>query len=128
MTASPAARVDPRAAAMTEAELEEQIRKLCEDLHVFRYHLPDSRRVDAGFPDDVLIGPGGVLFRECKTEKGTLRAAQRLVIGLLEAAGADVKVWRPSDLYSGTIQREIIGVSALKQASLRQPQEPTRVR
>lgn len=64
------------------------------------YHTYDSRRSQPGFPDLVLVHPfrQRVLFRELKTDSGKISTAQLQWIGILGAAGADVEVWRPSDL------------------------------
>ena len=101
---------DPRL-AMSEAALEEHVRQLCKDLAVYRYHVPDSRRSESGFPDDVLVGPHGVLFRELKTERGPVAPRQKVIHTLLVMAGADFAVWRPRDLLSGQIAAEIAAVS-----------------
>lgn len=45
----------------------------------------------------VIVGKGGFIFRELKTEKGYLSEAQVLWLAKLTAAGADADVWRPSD-------------------------------
>ena len=52
-----------------------------------------------GFPDLVLWHPGRglVLFRELKRDSGKLTSHQWSRIGALNAAGADVSVWYPSD-------------------------------
>lgn len=76
-----------------------------------RYHNPDSRRSQAGFPDLVLgsLSRKRVLFRELKTDTGRVRAAQALCLKILSFAGLDAGVWRPKDLLSGRIQRELRG-------------------
>ncbi|MFK0005489.1 VRR-NUC domain-containing protein [Paenarthrobacter sp. NPDC090520] len=76
-----------------------------------RYHNPDSRRSQAGFPDLVLgsLSRRRVLFRELKTSTGRVRPAQVLCMKILQLAGLDVGVWRPEDLRSGRIQRELRG-------------------
>lgn len=52
-----------------------------------------------GFPDLVLVHPrGGVLFRECKSERGKLSDEQTRWATRLSDAGADFNVWRPSDM------------------------------
>lgn len=102
---------------MNEAELEEHVRVLCLDLGILRFHVPDSRRMDAGLPDDVLIGPYGMLWRECKTQTGQLRTMQRVVRDALVDLGHDWAIWRPEDLLSGRIQRELIAISAMGQAA-----------
>lgn len=73
------------------------------------YHGRDSRRNPGagGFPDWVFCGPGGAAVRELKSEHGVLEPGQRRWGRLMRAAGWDWDVWRPSDLLSGKIQREI---------------------
>lgn len=60
-----------------------------------------------GFPDLVLVGPGGVLYRELKAEAGRLEPAQKRWRDALQAAGADWAVWRPSDLLAGRVDAEL---------------------
>lgn len=60
-----------------------------------------------GFPDLVLASRLGVIFVECKTEAGSLEPEQRAWRDRLQAAGADWRLWRPSDWYSGHIERVI---------------------
>ena len=63
------------------------------------YHVPDSRRAPAGFPDLVLVHPthGQLLFRELKTTKGRLKTGQRTWLEALQKAGVNAQVWRPDD-------------------------------
>ena len=91
------------ALAMPEAHLEEHVRTICRDLGVIYVHHRRSQETEAGFPDDVLIGPGGVLFRELKRTGCNPTPAQTHMIAALAEAGADVAVWRPIDLIDGTI-------------------------
>jgi len=65
-----------------------------------------------GFPDVVLCGKGGVLFRELKAAKGVLKPEQKVWLAAFEEAGADVGVWRPVDLQSGRIETELRAVRA----------------
>lgn len=66
-----------------------------------------------GFPDLVITGPGGVLWRELKSDRGRLSAEQKVWLAALDAAGANVAVWQPEHLTDGTIPGEL--------ASLRRP-------
>lgn len=63
-----------------------------------------------GFPDVVIAGKGGVLFRELKAARGSLSPEQRTWQSVLAEAGADMGVWRPADLQSGRIEAEIRAV------------------
>jgi len=108
---------NPLAVAMSESELEENIRALCKDLGILRFHVKDSRGTNAGLPDDILIGPGGVLWRECKTQKGQLTKAQWAAANALNLAGQDWDTWRPADLLSGQIARELAALAGLVRAT-----------
>jgi hypothetical protein len=103
------------AEAMTEDELAAEVRKRCRARNFWVYHTHDSRRSDKGFPDEVIVG-SWVIYRELKTETKELSADQLKVIARLQAAGADVGVWRPADLMSGRIDREL---DALRMTSRR---------
>ena len=61
-----------------------------------------------GFPDLVLASRHGVLFVECKTEAGSLEPEQRAWRDALQASGADWRLWRPRDWYSGDIERALV--------------------
>lgn len=108
-------RTDPRALAMSEAELMEQIRALVRDLDLLAYHARDARRSwGPGFPDLCIVGRGGVVFRECKTEAGSLSPEQRHWGEVLTTAGARWGVWRPRHLLSGQIGRELADLAAVQ--------------
>ena len=57
-----------------------------------------SGPLGAGFTDLVLAKPGRLLFVECKRQDGQTTPGQAAVHEQLRAAGAEVHVWRPSDL------------------------------
>lgn len=61
------------------------------------HHHHDSRRSEPGFPDLMLLRSGEALFVELKREGGKVTAAQAYVLDLLESAGIEACVWRPSD-------------------------------
>lgn len=102
------------AKAMSERELDEGIRAIAEDLGLLRYHTWMAKNSPRGFPDLVLAGPAGHIFRELKTETGKLTTAQQEWIGRLTAGGADAGVWRPSDLLSGKVARELAAIAGLR--------------
>src|SRR6478752_6101032 len=60
-----------------------------------------------GFPDCVIAGDRGVLFRELKATSGRLRPDQRAWLERLNKAGQDAAVWFPADLVDGRIRREL---------------------
>jgi hypothetical protein len=106
---------DPRAAAMTEAELMEAIRVMVRDLGLLAHHAHDARRSwGPGFPDLVIAGRAGCIWRECKTESGSLSPEQRDWGDTLKLGGGNWRVWRPRDLLDGTIGRELAGVAAVQ--------------
>lgn len=61
------------------------------------YHTYDSRRSEKGWPDLVIVGPRGVLFRELKADRGRVKPEQWEWIEALKLAGQDAGVWRPVD-------------------------------
>lgn len=98
------------AKAMTEAELEANVADLCKTLRTKRYHTHRSQHSPAGFPDDVIAGPGGTLFRELKRMGKNPTPEQQEWLDVLGANGHDVGVWRPDDWFSGRIEAEVRGV------------------
>lgn len=96
-----------RAAAMTEKALLEQVRQTCRVLGIHCYHTHDSRRSEPGFPDLVICGDRGVLYRELKTTKGRLTGPQNYWLERLRRAGQDAAVWRPEQLLDGTVARQL---------------------
>lgn len=74
-----------------------------------------------GYPDLTIAGPGGVLFRELKSEKGTASAEQSIWLGTLTGGGQDAGIWRPRDLRSGRIEDELRALGHRKARTLREP-------
>ena len=112
--ARPAARFHTLAAAMSEAELEEHVRAICNDLGVLRIHVYNSRGTTPGVPDDILVGPRGILWRELKTAKGKVTPAQLAMGKALQSAGQDWAVWRPADWLNGTVAAELAALAGLR--------------
>lgn len=96
-----------RQSGMLEADLQNTIIEMCGWFGLYVYHTHDSRKSAGGFPDLVIIGDHGVLYRELKTEKGHLSKDQAEVLERLRKAGQDAAVWRPSDLALGAIRGEL---------------------
>ena len=97
---------------MTEAELQATVIEAAKWLNYAVYHTYDSRRSAPGFPDLVLTNraTGHTLFREIKTEKGKLTAAQRQWLHYL-GMRHDAGVWRPADWTSGRVLAELRGTA-----------------
>lgn len=81
-----------------EKAFQAKVVKLAKEWDWECYHTFDSRRSESGFPDLVLAHDARrlLLFRELKTETGTVTAAQKRWLNILRRAGADADVWRPS--------------------------------
>lgn len=101
-----------------EEEFQKQVLDLCKLMHLhtahFRPALARSGRYmtpvagdGKGWPDLTIVGPGGILFRELKSPTGSRSPEQRKWAEWLAEAGQDVAVWKPRDLVSGRIQREL---------------------
>lgn len=95
---------------MPESELQAAVAGACRELDLKHYHTHNSRRSEKGWPDSVIVGPHGVLYRELKRQSGYPTRDQREWIAALTAAGQDVAVWRPSDWHDGTIARQLAAI------------------
>ncbi len=104
------------AAGMTEKQLEGHLAAKCRSLSLLRYHTLRSVGSEPGFPDDVIVGPSGVLYAEMKTAKGKVSPAQEKWLDALRAAGQEAVVWRPSDLFDGTIDDALVRLSGRRKA------------
>lgn len=74
-------------------------------------HINDARQLygTKGFPDFIIAGPGGILFRECKPHRMShLKPHQTSWRYTLAATGADYAIWCQEDLDNGTIERELV--------------------
>ena len=102
---------------MTEAELMEFIRAAVKNLGLLAYHAHDARKSwGPGFPDLVVVGRGGCIWREVKTESGSLSPEQRQWGDALKRAGQNWRIWRPADRFDGSIGQELAGVAAVQLA------------
>ena len=94
---------------MTEDQLQAAVLDLCKLRGLLAYHTHDSRRSQPGFPDLVIAGSRGHLFRELKGSRGRTSTAQANWLYRLGASG-DAAIWTPADLRSGRIQKELEGI------------------
>ncbi|WP_424217036.1 VRR-NUC domain-containing protein (plasmid) [Streptomyces sp. BI20] len=86
---------------MTEEQFRRQVRHLAELRGwTLAYHTHNSRRSDAGWPDEVFGHPaaGRTLFVELKTDTGRVRPEQRTWLTHLAACGLEAALWRPRDM------------------------------
>lgn len=81
----------------SEAEFQKWITDRCDERGVDWWHVTDSRTMNAGLPDLVLLGPGGFAFVEVKAPKGILRDEQRRVHNLLTMVGVACYLFAPGD-------------------------------
>lgn len=95
---------------MKEAHLQGAVIDICRLLGVAWYHAYSSRRSVPGWPDLALCGSRGFMMRELKTDIGRLTAEQQHWGLMLRAAGQNWDVWRPADLQSGRVLRELEGI------------------
>ena len=103
--------VHPSMKAISEAQLQACVMDLAKlhGLHV--HHCRPARMASGkwatpieghkGFPDLVIVGPAGVLFRELKNATNKLSPEQVSWLHTLDLAGADAGVWRPEDWARG---------------------------
>lgn len=99
MTTRPSAHVAPLIPHISEALFQTRIEQMCRLLRLRWHHEVDSRRSRKGFPDLVIVGPGGVVFAELKAQNGRVTAEQRDWLADLTTApgGHRAEVWRPAD-------------------------------
>ena len=81
----------------SEASFQKQVIVWAEQRGWFAYHVYDSRRCVAGFPDLVLVRRPHVIFAELKRQDGKVSEDQQAWLDELKACGQIAVVWRPSD-------------------------------
>lgn len=94
------------AESMSEQQLQDHVVALATRLGWLSYHTYSSVRSAPGFPDLVMVR-GTCMFRELKAANGVVSKHQRVWLQALKVAGVDADVWRPMDLMSGRIEREL---------------------
>lgn len=93
------------------------VEELVEKLGLKYFHTFRAQHSVAGFPDYCIASPKGhgMLYRELKREGNGKRfeptPAQQEWLDMLAANGQDVGVWRPTDLLSGRIVRELQAIA-----------------
>jgi hypothetical protein len=98
---------------MTERELQDRVRRLCDHLGLEVQHIYDARGSWLpGWPDLTIFGTS-ILFAELKRQTGSASPDQRHVATTIRRAGLPWVCWRPSDLLNGEIARVLTGLSPL---------------
>lgn len=96
---------------MTERELQAKIRQLCDTLALTVQHIERSERTWLpGWPDLFILGTGALAV-ELKSMTGSIEPDQRKVRRAMLAAGIPYHLWTPAELWSGTVVRELTGIS-----------------
>ena len=100
---------------MRERELSTRVRKMVDERPQLWGHssYDYNHRTGSGWVDWVIIGPGGVLFRELKSLSGDLSPQQRYVGQMLKYHRYDWAIWNPDSLADGTIARELDALTAV---------------
>lgn len=107
-----------QAKAMPEYELLSLVLDLAKTLrlrtlHILPAHTEDGGWITAvagdgkGFPDLLILGSEGVLYRELKTTKGRCTPEQSAWLAALDGAGENGGIWTPVDWFDGTIRKEL---------------------
>lgn len=90
---------------MSEDALLAEVLKICAKHGALAFHSVESKRdIGKGYPDLTIVGRGGVLFAELKTESGHRSPMQTVWHYRLIAAGQRSVLWRPGDLESGRVE------------------------
>lgn len=96
------------------------IKAECKRLGLLAQHFKNPMQSTTGFPDLHILGwgPGRLMYRELKKERGWCSEVQVDYLARLNRCGFDADVWRPSDWY-GTqrIQRELAALAGEEYAS-----------
>jgi len=77
------------------------------------HYNPDSRKIrtrppfSRGFPDLVIVGPGGAIVAELKCADDTSSPEQRGWHSRLIGAGITAVIWEPLDTYTGRVETEL---------------------
>ena len=104
---------------MSEAELQRRIRKMCRELGLAVQHVDNSlagRVWLPGWPDLTIVGTE-IYYAELKNDHDGLEPAQREVRYILMRGGANWVLWRPQDLYDGTVARLLVSISPEQRAA-----------
>src|SRR3546814_12221779 len=117
MTSTTTEYLNRTARDMPERDLLEQVRHAARTLGLRIYHTHDSRRSEPGFPDLVIVGGHGALWRELKTQRGRLTPDQQDWLDSIHIAGQAAAVWRPADLLAGPDADQMRGARSVDRSA-----------
>jgi hypothetical protein len=83
---------------ITEAEFQRQVLDVAKLFRWTVYHPMLSKWSERGWPDLSMVRGPRLLFAELKRENGKTSPHQDKWLGLLRETGAEVYLWRPSDI------------------------------
>lgn len=89
---------------VSEQQLQDAIVDMAHRLGWRTFHVYDSRRSNAGFPDLVLVRRSRLIFAELKVGRGRLSREQAEWKQALHDAGEVVYVWREEDWRLGAVE------------------------
>jgi len=92
---------------ISEKTLQGLVEGYCLQKGLLFYHTYDSRRSVAGYPDLTILGAGGVMLAELKSETGKLSRSQKAWVDAAIASHTPVRIWRPAQRRDGTIRADI---------------------
>jgi hypothetical protein len=89
------------------------VKRECARHDQWPFHAKNAMHSSKGFPDLHILGrgPGRLMYRELKKERGRVTPDQVAALEWLNANGFDADVWRPSDWFSQRIQRELAALA-----------------
>ena len=84
---------------ITERNLTTYVRDVATTFGWRRYHTWTSIHSPAGFPDEVLVRSGRLIFVELKSTVGRVKPEQEAWLAdLRQVPGVEVYEWRPADM------------------------------
>ena len=96
----------------TETSKIREIISIAEEYGCLAFHDWNPRLDTPGFPDLVIVGPYGTIFRELKADKwSAITKAQKRWLHLFHASGLDAGFWYYKDVEDGRVRSEIAALT-----------------
>ena len=114
-----------------EAVLDDFREAVREYPHLVWHHCLHSTRCEGtpGLADLIIIGPGGIIFRECKPHPGAHPSAAQVAWKYaILGAGGDWALWTPQSVTDGTVAEDLRRVAAVPHIVLPRLGDPIRAR